>query len=130
MQEETDSQRIDRMTRDLAAGKMPPEMQSALNARMAEAAKKRSFGKPVKVPFLHTIIFDWHRNFSLWERIQILFGYGIEVAIRIPTRHNPGEVAVLVMATTTPYDTARELLKDRAAEALKTMYGDQLPCDQ
>jgi hypothetical protein len=82
-----------------------------------------------KVPFRHVIEFDWHRSFSWKERLQIFFGYSLLVLIRVPTRNNPGELGATVMARTTVYRIASELMKQEAKEALRQEYGDQLPPD-
>lgn len=117
---ETTNERLNRMTRDLASGKIPEEMKAALQ-------RKRLGGTPVKHPFRHVINFEWFRDFTLWERIKILLGYNLEVSIRVPCLNNPGELGVLVMATTSVHTEAKGLLTEKAKEALQEVYGNQIP---
>lgn len=115
---ESDEERITRIGKDLLAGKIPPEMAAGMAARPTT--------REVKPAFRHVMEFDWHRSFTFWERIKILFGYALLVMIRVPTLHKPGELGAIIMGETTEFDKPTEMMKDRAKQALREHYGKQL----
>jgi hypothetical protein len=105
-------------TEDPTKGMTPEALKQIM-----EDLKTKAHGKPVKPPFRHVIQTDWHRTFSWKERLQILLGYSLEVAVRIPTLHRPGELGVLMMAQTTPFEQPADKLRERAKEAVIKQYG-------
>lgn len=110
-----------RITEALKAS-LPPDVTKALTGGLRP-------GRPLKPTFRHVINFDWFREFTLLERLKILIGYNLDVAIRIPTLHKPGELGVLVIGEATKDVSAKENLRARAKLALQEMYGDQLPIE-
>lgn len=71
--------------------------------------KPQAQSHPHKVPevFRHVIKVDWFREFTLKERLAILFGANLRVFIRIPTRHNPAALQPVIMAELSKYPDAQ-----------------------
>lgn len=115
--QETTNERLDRMTREMAAGKLPPELQQALHK------DSRTRGKPVATVFRHVIKAEWFRTFPLKDRLKILFGYNLVVVIGIPTQNNPGVTHPIIVGETTKLKTA----SDHMQNVVEAMLEEQKP---
>lgn len=102
MSEETDNQRLDRTTREMAA-KLP-------------AVKSKGQNKPEV--YGHRISIEWFREFSFLQRIAILFGANLVVTIGIATRHNPGAFHPFIIGEITKHRTATDKVKATVADML------------
>lgn len=54
---------------------------------------------------------DWHRRFTLKERLKILCGYNMVVAFRVVTQHTPGKFHPIIIGQTTKLITATDQVK-------------------
>jgi hypothetical protein len=108
-------------TEDPTKGMTPEQFGKMMKARI-EASK----GRVLPPAFRHITEVDWNRRFSWKERLQILFGYTLNVMVRIPSLHKPGVIASIVMAETSQYQNASEMLKANMQACLREQSGDAL----
>jgi len=75
--------------------------------------KMRELALPVQCK--HLMSADWFRRFTLKERLEIMFGFNLNVMIRIPTQHHPGQFNPLIAGHTSklvkPDDIMLEKMK-------------------
>lgn len=90
---------MERLTRDLAAGKLPQQQQAKSQAR------------PAPEVYRHIIKNEWFREFTIRERLAILFGCNMVVMIGIATRHNPGAMQPLVLGRVSYQKNATDYMK-------------------
>jgi hypothetical protein len=76
-------------------------------------------GKPVQVPFNHSIETEWFREFTWKERIAIFFGCNVLVQIAIFTRHNSGEFQPVIRGIISKERTAKEHVSELAKAAVE-----------
>lgn len=74
--------------------------------------------KVMPTKFAGTISTDWFRKFTLKERLQILFGYNLSVAVRIVCVHAPGKFNPIIAAETTKHTEPSEQITDRLKNVL------------
>jgi hypothetical protein len=63
---------------------------------------KLPVGTPVPTKFTQLISVDWQQNFTWKQRLQILFGYGAIIRVRIACQHCAGRIVPKIELTTTP----------------------------
>lgn len=78
---------------DTSGYQPPPE---ALDLTKLKPPPKRTERK-VPTKFACNMKWEWFREFTLWERIQILFGCNLVVMTGVATQHRPGEFQPLLM---------------------------------
>ncbi|HEU4345901.1 MAG TPA: hypothetical protein VFU31_30485 [Candidatus Binatia bacterium] len=75
--------------------------------------------RPEPVEYRHIIKLEWLRQFTLWERICILFGSSLVVQAGVATRHQPGPIQPLfigkVSKTLTADERNREIIENMLA---------------
>lgn len=96
---------------------LDPEL---LRQALAKIKPNQAQSKAGKVPtvYRHVQNLDWFRVFTWRERIKILFGYNLNVLIRLRVQHNPGDFDPIIAGEVTPYEHPSELLRSRIAEDL------------
>jgi len=97
---------------------LDPELlrQALAKIKPQPVAKSRARVLPTK--YQHVICCDWFRVFTWPERFKILFGYKLNVLIRLRAPHNPGNCDPVVAGEVTPYTTPSELLRSRIEKDL------------
>lgn len=53
-------------------------------------------GQEMPVVYRHILKTDWLRTFSFKERVKILLGCSLVVAVRIVTQHSPGKIQPVI----------------------------------
>jgi len=75
-------------------------------------------GRVLPTKFTGVISTDWHRTFTLKERLKILLGYNFSVAIRIVTVNSPGKFNPIIVGETTKHTSPSEMVKERLQNVL------------
>lgn len=60
-------------------------------------------GRPLPPRFHNKFTFDWHRRFTLRERLQIAIGYQFKVTTEIYTVNSPGILQPVFIGQTTKH---------------------------
>ena len=68
--------------------------------------------------FNHEISVDWFRRFTMKERLKILFGFNLAVAVRIVTVNAVGKYQPVIMAETSKFTTPSAQVQDRLKNVL------------
>lgn len=80
---------------------------------------------PAPKLFRHVIEVDWFRKFTWPERLHILLGCNLNVLIRIPTLHKPGEHSPIVIGEVSDAQSP----SDQAQKAMKAQVEALMPPD-
>jgi hypothetical protein len=68
-------------------------------------------GTEMPVVYRHVLSCDWLRTFTFKDRIRILFGCSLVVAIRIACRHDPGLIQPVIAGEVSIETSPSERLK-------------------
>lgn len=72
---------------------------------------------PEKMPYY--VSFPWHRTFTFWDRVRILFGKNILVSIGVACRHHPGAAQPVVIGYVTKHSNLDDVMTDQRRRALE-----------
>jgi len=100
----------------------------ALAAVKAELARQKGISQARTLPtvYRHVINVDWFRKLTWRERIKILFGYNLNVLIRLRVKHNPGDFDPIIVGEVSPFTQPSELLRDRIETDIAKLQGPHL----
>lgn len=82
-------------------------------------SKPNLFHRVQPTKFRAIMSFDWFRKFTMKERIKILCGFNMTVAVRIPVEHSPGKYNPVVVAETSKFKEPSDQVKDRLKNVLE-----------
>lgn len=80
-------------------------------------------GKPLPTVYRHVLNTEWCRAFSWKERLGVLFGGNLVVAIGVACQHNPGAIQPLIIGRVTTATSATEYMRG----IVRGMIEEQVP---